>query len=51
VGDTPVISTAGPCNLTVLANEKLFLEALPESKQYESSYMHRDSITHIVVTK
>ncbi|KAJ6632608.1 Peptidylprolyl isomerase domain and WD repeat-containing protein 1 [Pseudolycoriella hygida] len=35
----------------VLHYEKLYLENLPNSECYEKSYMHRDVITHIVVTK
>ena len=34
----------------VLAHEKLFLEDLPSCDQYERSYMHRDTISHVVVT-
>lgn len=39
------------CCHTVLHHEKLYLENLPDSECYEKSYMHRDVITHIVVTK
>lgn len=35
----------------VLEYEKLYLENLPDAECYEKSYMHRDAITHIVVTK
>lgn len=35
----------------VLLYEKLFLESLPNSESYEKSYMHRDIVTHIVVSK
>lgn len=38
-------------NLSVLEFEKLFLENLPNTECYEKSYMHRDVITHLVVTK
>lgn len=36
---------------SVLEYEKLYLENLPDAECYEKSYMHRDVITHIVVTK
>lgn len=35
----------------VLENEDLYLKNLPLAECYERSYMHRDVITHIVVTK
>lgn len=35
----------------VLHHEKLYLENMPDAECYEKSYMHRDVITHIVVTK
>ncbi|XP_046970455.1 peptidylprolyl isomerase domain and WD repeat-containing protein 1 isoform X1 [Vanessa cardui] len=35
----------------VLEFESLYLENLPSSETYERSYMHRDVVTHIVVTK
>lgn len=31
--------------------EKLYLENLPDAECYEKSYMHRDVVTHVVVTK
>ncbi len=31
--------------------EPLFLENLPKADYYEHSYMHRDAVTHIVVSK
>lgn len=33
-----------------LAHEKAFLEALPQSVMYEKSYMHRDVVTHALIT-
>jgi hypothetical protein len=30
--------------------EKLYLDNLPNAEYYEKSYMHRDTITHMVVT-
>lgn len=35
----------------VLPYEHVFLENLPDAECYEKSYMHRDVITHLVVTK
>lgn len=35
----------------VLEYEKLYLENLPDAECYEKSYMHRDLVTHVVVTK
>lgn len=35
----------------VLEFESLYLENLPSSVTYERSYMHRDVVTHILVTK
>lgn len=37
--------------LVVLEYEKLYLENLPDAECYEKSYMHRDVITHVVVSK
>ena len=37
--------------ITVLEFEDLYLENLPNIEMYEQSFMHRDVITHIVVTK
>lgn len=31
--------------------EQLYIDRLPEAEMYERSYMHRDVVTHIVVTK
>lgn len=35
----------------VLEFESLYIENLPTSETYEFSYMHRDVVTHVVVTK
>lgn len=35
----------------VLKYEHLYLENLPTCDTYEKSYMHRDVITHIIITK
>ncbi|XP_003740883.1 peptidylprolyl isomerase domain and WD repeat-containing protein 1 [Galendromus occidentalis] len=35
----------------ILKFEKVFLGNLPSSEMFEKSYMHRDTISHIVVTK
>ncbi|XP_038211640.1 peptidylprolyl isomerase domain and WD repeat-containing protein 1 [Zerene cesonia] len=40
-----------PKKRKVLEFESLYLENLPLSETYERSYMHRDVITHIIVTK
>lgn len=34
----------------ILLHEKLYLENLPCAESYERSYMHRDVITHCLVT-
>lgn len=36
---------------SVLEFESLYLENLPSSETYERSYMHRDVVSHVVVTK
>ena len=36
---------------SVLEFESVYLEELPNATQYERSYMHRDVISHVVVTK
>lgn len=35
----------------VLPHEKLYLDNLPSAESYEKSFMHRDIVTHIIVTK
>ncbi|KAG0171762.1 Peptidyl-prolyl cis-trans isomerase cyp15 [Apophysomyces sp. BC1034] len=35
----------------VLIHEKLFLSHLPSADMYETSYMHRDTLNHVAVTK
>lgn len=40
-----------PKKVKVLKYEQLYLDNLPCSESYERSYMHRDVITHVVVTK
>lgn len=37
--------------IRVLPYEKLYLENLPDAECYEKSYMHRDVVTHVIVTK
>lgn len=37
--------------IIVLKYEHLYLENLPTCDTYEKSYMHRDVITHIIITK
>ena len=34
----------------VLEFEKIYLKNLPSAEMYEKSYMHRDVISHVVVT-
>ncbi|XP_055594558.1 peptidylprolyl isomerase domain and WD repeat-containing protein 1 [Uranotaenia lowii] len=50
IGPLPPAS-APPKKRKVLEYEKLFLENLPSTECYEKSFMHRDTITHLVVTK
>ncbi|XP_064460866.1 peptidylprolyl isomerase domain and WD repeat-containing protein 1-like [Ornithodoros turicata] len=35
----------------VLPLERVYLENLPCAEAYEKSYMHRDTVTHVIVTK
>lgn len=37
------------CTLQVLEFEAQHLEALPSGQMYEKSYMHRDTVTHVMV--
>jgi hypothetical protein len=30
--------------------ERIYLDNLPAAENYEKSYMHRDTITHLIVT-
>ena len=36
---------------SVLAYEKVYLDNIPSAESYEQSYMHRDVISHVLVTK
>ncbi|XP_053677501.1 peptidylprolyl isomerase domain and WD repeat-containing protein 1 [Anopheles nili] len=48
----PMPSAAAlPKKRKVLEFEKLYVENLPDAECYEKSFMHRDTITHLVVTK
>ncbi|TMW41781.1 hypothetical protein DOY81_013137, partial [Sarcophaga bullata] len=38
-------------SMQILLYEHVYLENLPDAECYEKSYMHRDVITHLVVTK
>lgn len=38
-------------NVAVLEYEQVYMDNLPCCECYEKSYMHRDVITHILVTK
>lgn len=44
-------SKSKPKKRKVLEFESLYIENLPTSETYEFSYMHRDVVTHVVVTK
>ncbi|XP_058820144.1 peptidylprolyl isomerase domain and WD repeat-containing protein 1 [Topomyia yanbarensis] len=44
-------AAAPPKKRKVLEYEKLYLSNLPSTECYEKSFMHRDTITHLVVTK
>ncbi|XP_018565250.1 peptidylprolyl isomerase domain and WD repeat-containing protein 1 [Anoplophora glabripennis] len=47
----PALSEATqPKKRKVLPHEQLYLELLPSAESYEKSYMHRDVITHCVVS-
>ncbi|KAG5878478.1 hypothetical protein JTB14_003165 [Gonioctena quinquepunctata] len=47
----PSLAEAAPVKKRkVLPYEKLYLESLPCAESYERSYMHRDSISHCVVS-
>ena len=35
----------------VLEFEQVYLSSLPTAQYYETSYMHRDTITHLAVAK
>jgi peptidylprolyl isomerase domain and WD repeat-containing protein 1 len=50
IGPLPIEATK-PKKKKVLAYEKVFLENLPSAESYERSYMHRDVISHVFVTK
>lgn len=34
----------------ILRNEEAYLDALPSADQYQKSYMHRDVVTHVLIT-
>jgi peptidylprolyl isomerase domain and WD repeat-containing protein 1 len=36
--------------MQVLQFEQQYLDALPSAQMYETSYMHRDTVTHVVVS-
>ncbi|XP_055546746.1 peptidylprolyl isomerase domain and WD repeat-containing protein 1 [Wyeomyia smithii] len=44
-------AAAPPKKRKVLEYEKLYLDNLPSTECYEKSFMHRDTISHLVVTK
>lgn len=48
----PTLSEATqPKKRKVLPHERLYLENIPSAESYEKSYMHRDVITHCVVSE
>ncbi|XP_056632342.1 peptidylprolyl isomerase domain and WD repeat-containing protein 1 [Diorhabda sublineata] len=49
VGPT-LAEAAKPKKRKILQYENLYLESLPSSESYEKSYMHRDIVTHCVVS-
>ncbi|XP_067011053.1 peptidylprolyl isomerase domain and WD repeat-containing protein 1 [Anabrus simplex] len=54
IGPMPVSANTEPPKrkkLKVLKYEHLYLEHLPCAESYERSFMHRDVVTHILVTK
>ncbi|XP_065834118.1 peptidylprolyl isomerase domain and WD repeat-containing protein 1-like [Oscarella lobularis] len=51
VGPMPAPEESKAKKPKVLEFEKTYLDALPTAKMYEISYMHRDVITHVEVTK
>ncbi|PZC72691.1 peptidylprolyl isomerase domain and WD repeat-containing protein 1 [Helicoverpa armigera] len=52
IGPMPAeASKPKPKKRKVLEFESLYIENLPTSETYEFSYMHRDVVTHVVVTK
>ena len=36
---------------SVLPHEELYLSNLPSAEYYEKSFMHRDVVSHVIVTK
>lgn len=53
IGPRPQEAAAEPRikKIKVLEHEQMYLENLPCAEYYEKSYMHRDTVTHVVVTK
>ncbi|XP_013106842.1 peptidylprolyl isomerase domain and WD repeat-containing protein 1 [Stomoxys calcitrans] len=53
IGPMPTEQSAvsKPKKKKVLPYEQIYLENMPDAECYEKSYMHRDVITHLVVTK
>ena len=39
-----------PCMIQVLEFESQYLDALPSGQMYERSFMHRDTVTHVLVS-
>uniref|UniRef100_H2YC09 peptidylprolyl isomerase n=1 Tax=Ciona savignyi TaxID=51511 RepID=H2YC09_CIOSA len=40
-----------PKKMKVLPYEQMYLDNMPDSDRYERSFMHRDTLTHVCVTK
>lgn len=49
-GPKPVASKPTKKKIKTLEFESLYLNALPNGDMYDTSYMHRDLITHVLVT-
>lgn len=49
--DVGPMPAPAPKRRKVLPHEQLFLDDLPASEMYEVSYMHRDTVTHILVSR
>ncbi|CAG7834170.1 unnamed protein product [Allacma fusca] len=51
IGPQPVTDEPKPKKRKVLEYEDVYLASLPTAEYYERSYMHRDIVTHVAVTK
>lgn len=48
---TSRVHAAPSADAVALPHERLYLEKLPSASMYERSYMHRDVVTHLSVTR